>query len=76
MNHTLYFNDEDLYKTFCRYGKNTHGSVSKAINEAMRAWLEQHQGWSSTLRNIPTQTDDFRFEDSRQSMHFQDKDVF
>ena len=75
MNHTIYFNDDPLYRTFCQYGKSVHGSVSKANSEAMRLWLKQHQGWSSTLKNIPHQKDSFRFEDARKDMRFQSREV-
>lgn len=40
MNHTLYFNDEKMYQSFCRSAKKIHGSVSKAMNEAMQLWLK------------------------------------
>jgi hypothetical protein len=76
MNHTHYFNDETLYQAFCQKGKSVHGSTSKAMNEAMQLWLAKHQGWSSVFHELAPQDDDFRFEQSRDHMHFQRKDVF
>ena len=76
MNHTLYFNDEQLVQSFCRSGKNVHGSISKAMSEAMQLWLQQHQGWSTTFHTLPHQTEAVGFEDARQNMHFTQKDVW
>lgn len=76
MNHTLYFPDDALYKTFSRYAKAVHGSVSKALSEAMQLWLSEHQTWPDALKNLPREEDDFRFEDARKGMVFKEKDLF
>ena len=74
MNHTLYFNDEKLYDTFCKTSKQTYGSVSKALTEAMQLWLNKNQSWSKTMQTLPHQSDEFRFEEGRSEMNVNLKD--
>ncbi len=76
MNHTLYFSDDGLYQSFCKTGKTIYGSVSKAMNEAMRLWLREQQAWPHALANFTPDESDFRFEDARLDMHFKEKDLF
>ena len=40
MDHTHCFNDEQLYEQFAEQAKGKTGSVSKALNEAMKIWLQ------------------------------------